>query len=93
MHPKFDVDNIILGGISMDEGKKTMYVQMVGAARHMCFIKDPDGMDHTSQKIYFRISRTSSTIEQRCYGCKDKGNKVGIKHAIDISSINKIMQP
>lgn len=71
IHPRYDRPNMVLG--SVKRSKTSYVVNMRGSGRNFCRIAKPEGHDHSSNGIYFHISKKNARITQKCYddNCKE----------------------
>ena len=73
-HPRYR-ERCLLGTVS--RCKHTISVNLKGAGRSFCRIQVPEGV-HSSNRIFFQISKAKGTITQKCYKCKYDPNRTDL---------------
>ncbi len=92
IHKVYDSEYMLLADVT--KTNDTIFVDLKGAARSFCRVKNALGIHHKSNRVYFRISRKEQGIYQYCYDdkcrslLKKKETKRRVYKFIDSSKIS-----
>lgn len=64
-HPAYNKDSMFLGRVQ--RSKTTVFVDLRGSGRNFCRVCNVSGHTHSSNRIFFAISRPNMTVRQHCY--------------------------